>query len=598
MTDVIDTVQDRGETPQRPLLFVETVRFSDDTTLNFDDDEIVVFVGPNNAGKSAALREIQEFVSTHIPQNVVKHVTFRKSGNGSTLLKYLEDNAQKIGTSADLQYAGIGYSIHHRHVHMFDDITNLQPIAGFFCTRLPTETRITSSNPAKSIALFHEAPSHPIHLLLMDDRLANRISSLFKLAFGEDLIVFRGGGGKFPLYVGRKPSLQAGEDALSRTYIDRLIRDAVPLEKQGDGIRSFVSVLLYVLAAENHTIQFLDEPEAFLHPPQARLIGEFIARERRGASQLFIATHSPDILEGIVAGARDNVRIIRIQRDGNINRVKELSRTKTSAIANDTFARYSGVLSGIFYRHVIICESDADCLFYSSLLRSKSVSKDRNPDVLFVHASGKHRMAQLAETLRSLDVPVSVIADLDILSELSAFKEVVEKLSGSWPDMIGHWSAIKTAVEERRPPFNAEQIVRLIKNEIDDVSGIGEFPKDRERKIKAIFKVISAWDELKHVGRSFLRGASAVQQFDKLDEKCAAIGLWFVPVGELEGFCRTVPGHGPAFVGKILEEMNLDNDHRLQEAREFVSKIWMRVRRDEEDEKIMHPGAGNVGNAQ
>jgi predicted ATPase len=67
-------------------------------------------------------------------------------------------------------------------------------------------------------------------------------------------------------------------------------------------MRSFATVLLYVLAADNHSIQFLDEPEAFLHPPQARLLGEYIARERRSKSQLFIATHSTDILDGLMAG--------------------------------------------------------------------------------------------------------------------------------------------------------------------------------------------------------------------------------------------------------------------------------------------------------
>ena len=63
-------------------------------------------------------------------------------------------------------------------------------------------------------------------------------------------------------------------------------------------------------------------------------------------------------------------------------------------------------------------------MFYQSFLNLPSISGDRRPDVLFVHASGKHRMAKLADTLRSLDVPVSVIADIDILCP-------PEKLNGS-----------------------------------------------------------------------------------------------------------------------------------------------------------------------
>ena len=42
----------------RPRLSFETITFSDGTVLRLEDDDIVVFVGPNNAGKSAALREL------------------------------------------------------------------------------------------------------------------------------------------------------------------------------------------------------------------------------------------------------------------------------------------------------------------------------------------------------------------------------------------------------------------------------------------------------------------------------------------------------------------------------------------------------------
>ena len=42
---------------QCPKLFFKTITFSDGNTLTLDEDDIVVFVGPNNAGKSAALRQ-------------------------------------------------------------------------------------------------------------------------------------------------------------------------------------------------------------------------------------------------------------------------------------------------------------------------------------------------------------------------------------------------------------------------------------------------------------------------------------------------------------------------------------------------------------
>jgi hypothetical protein len=379
--------------------------------------------------------------------------------------------------------------------------------------------------------------------------------------------------------VGEKPQVNTGEDELSRSFVDRLKTSAVPLDQQGDGMRSFASVLLYVLVADNHSIQFLDEPEAFLHPPQARLVGEFIAKERKSKSQLFIATHSTDVLDGLIAGGADKIRIVRIQRDGSVNRVKELSKVKAAEITKDTLARYSRVFDGIFYQHVVICESDADCLFYSSLLHTKAISGDRRADVLFIHTAGKHRMAQLAETLRHLDVPVSVVADIDLLREEGAFMNLFEKLGGDWRGIETHFQAIRNSVEQKRPPLNAEQVAHLIKGALADVGGTGDFPKTAETEIKRIFKTLSPWDDVKRAGRPALSMGQTVMHFDHLVDKCSAVGLWIVPAGELEGFCRSIDGgHGPSFVAKVLEERSLETDPELDEARDFVSRMWSRAR--------------------
>lgn len=559
----------------KPSLSFETVTFSDGTCLSFEADEIVVFVGPNNAGKSAALREMESLVARDNVHTVIKGATFRKSGTANDLTAYLEKFATKSGGNANISYSGLGYNIHHSHISYFDMANDRHPIAPFLCTRLATESRITASNAAGAIRLHVNPPQHPIHQLLVDDKLATRINKLFQNAFNRDLVPFRAGGSNFPLLVGKKPEKLAGEDELSKSFVDRLLESTVQLDAQGDGMRSFATVLLYVLASDSHSIQFLDEPEAFLHPPQARLIGEYIARERSASAQLFIATHSTDVLEGLISGGTNKVRIIRIQRDGDVNRVKELSKEKTAAISSDTLARYSGVFEGIFYQHVVICESDADCLFYSSMLNSNAVSGEQRPDVLFVHASGKHRLAKLAETLRDLDVPVSVIADIDLLNEEVPFRTLFTKLGGDWATINTKWQAIKTSVEARRPPLNADQVVRLINDALKGVGGTAPFGKDKEREIKAIFKTLSSWDDVKRAGRAALPGGQTTQQFDDVAAKCAEVGLWLVPVGELEGFCRSIDGgHGPGFVEKVLEERNLENDPELEEARRFMTSLW------------------------
>lgn len=197
-----------------------------------------------DAGKSETLRELESFVSKNVAQKVIKAANFRRTGSQKELRDYLEAKALTIGKFGDYRYAGIGYNIHHTHIPYFDNPTDRHPVASFFCTRLSTENRLGGANPAGAIALFVQPPEHPIHLLLMDPDLGVKISGLFRHAFGTDLIPFRAGGGTFPLYVGEKPIIADGEDELSRSFVERLLATAVPLHEQGDGMRSFASVLL------------------------------------------------------------------------------------------------------------------------------------------------------------------------------------------------------------------------------------------------------------------------------------------------------------------------------------------------------------------
>ncbi|MEA1619421.1 AAA family ATPase [Erythrobacter sp. T5W1-R] len=563
---------------ERPRLAFEAITFSDGSTLSFEDDDIVVFVGPNNAGKSATLREMEAMVARTQPGVIVHSASLKKTGDSASLRAYLDLHSQKSQSGGELRYGGIGFNIYHNQISWFDNPSDRHPVAPFFAKRLATETRIQDSDAASAIALFSDAPTHPIHTLLMDEKLAAEVSAKFRHAFGADLIPFRAGGGNFPLYVGEKPKLASGKDELSREFVEELQRTSVQLDSQGDGMRSFAAVLLHILAASHHSIQFLDEPEAFLHPPQARLLGKYIAEGRRTKSQLFIATHSTDILDGLIEGGSDKVRIIRIRREGKINRVKELSKSQTQAVAKDTLTRFSKVFDGIFFEHVIVCESDADCMFYQAILNLPSISGERRPDVLFVHTAGKHRMSKLADTLRALDVPVSVIADIDALNDETTFKTLVEKLGGTWSELRPHWQSVYNSVLSQRPPLNATQVKGMIGDLIDDVAGTDEFPRAKENEIKRVFKTVSPWSALKQSGRRGLPSGEPTIQYDQLAEKCAAIGLWIVPVGELEGFCQSLGSHGPGFVEKVLETRNLETDAELAEARDFVGRIWQRGR--------------------
>ncbi len=236
--------------------------------------------------------------------------------------------------------------------------------------------------------------------------------------------------------------------------------------------------------------------------------------------------------------------------------------------------KYSSVLSGVFHERVIICESDADCMFYSSVLDLPDVNGSHQPDVLFVHANGKHRMASLARTLTSLDVPTDVIADIDVLREEAVLKQIIEVLGGDWSTIQPLARSVRHAVEQYKATLTAEDVRKSIEGELEKVKPTKEFPKDVQSKIENIFRETSPWSAIKRAGEAALPQGQATQQFNELKGICSQAGLWIVPVGELEGFCKSIGGHGPSWVQRVLEDRDLSQDDELESARVFMCKVW------------------------
>src|SRR5207244_9058873 len=99
----------------------------------------------------------------------------------------------------------------------------------------------------------------------------------------------------------------------ARAELDSLLRNAQELAAQGDGYRSFAGVVLAMLTFVNRLL-LLDEPEAFLHPAQARVLGRWLASyAHKTSAQVILATHNSDFLWGIIS-ANTNATVIRLNR--------------------------------------------------------------------------------------------------------------------------------------------------------------------------------------------------------------------------------------------------------------------------------------------
>lgn len=556
-------------------IWINEITFSDNSTLQFEKDDIIVLVGPNNAGKSASLKEAASLLkSKNNKVKVLKDLKIEKEGDESELLSLLDTAATKNYDSSPGQilYQGFGFNIWESSVKsIFNQYSNgIGELFSLFANILTTEQRLSAANPAQNIKLTTQAIQHPIHSLQKDDSLEQRFSEYFKQAFGMDLIVHRNAGNEVPLYVGQKPTPNSGEDRVSASYLRELEKLDL-LHEQGDGMKSFVGVLLNAFIS-SHSILFIDEPEAFLHPPQARLLGKMLAKDLPIERQLFLSTHSEDFLKGLLDARTSKLKIIRIQREGAINKVSTLTSSDIDSIWNDSLLRHSNVLNGLFHSKVVICESDSDCRFFSAVL---SVQFDGTtstaPDILFIHCGGKHRIPTAIKALNKLNVPIIVVSDFDVLNDTNPLKEIFEDLGGNWTDIENDWKTVKREIEQKRPEFLTEDVKREIETTLNSTTE-RIFPKEKVSEIQRALKKASAWTEAKEVGKAYIPSGGATQAFERIQVKLKEKGFLILEIGELESFVKSVGNHGPKWVSEVLRK-DLKTDLELEAARQFVRQF-------------------------
>ena len=140
------------------------------------------------------------------------------------------------------------------------------------------------------------------------------------------------------------------------------------LHNQGDGIRSAVAFLSSLIVNE-HSLFLMDEPETFLHPPQARALGKNIV-ELSKDKQCFISTHNIDFIKGVLEADSSRVKIIKIDRVESINEFNLVDNASIDEISTDKNLKYTDILDGLFYNRLILCENESDCKFYSAILET------------------------------------------------------------------------------------------------------------------------------------------------------------------------------------------------------------------------------------
>jgi len=516
---------------------------------------LTVIVGPNNSGKSRILKDILELATKQDPNVVLlRELDFSMPDSFEDLVTAynIKLHMDKSGncslrpllpTLAGTWSTSMGNSTGWEEMWKNNLKNKAAPklkqsfgstFGNHFLTFLNTEDRlrlITAYSSSGNIEM--ETASLLQAFYKSESKAENILRPIIKGSFGMDIRLDYSHLSNLYLRVG---------DNLEDIPLDP--RDALPIfeahekiDEQGDGIKSFVATVLAMIAI-NRPILMIDEPEAFLYPPQATRLGELIAEYAIEDRQTLVVTHSSDLLRGILS-KRQDIDIIRIERSGNTNSTHHLDPNELRTIANDPLLGSSRILEGLFYKGVVIVEADSDSIFYHRISRNLEL----NDDIHFTHAHSKQAIPKVAESYANLGIKFSVIVDFDILRVRGEFKDLLTKM-GVGSATIGKLLEMQKEIVEEIESVDKLGLLRELTNGLEklkaDISATENRDPDNtllraQRELKRIREKSSTWCNYKAEGYQSLT-REGQKTFLEIDSICRENGIFIVAVGELESW--------------------------------------------------------------
>lgn len=538
--------------------------------IDINKNDIVIFVGPNNVGKSQALKDIYEICETKKPSIVVKDIKIVK--HAGDIKVFLEDISIVNDHGTYKNYEGLGYSFASHSILGYSRDKYYGSTRPLFVAYLNTLNRLTISNPANLISR-KAAKKNPIHYVAFDRTYREWLSENFKQAFSKELMPHTLNGSNIPLCIGDPVKFDKDFiDEQERMEEYATILDTYKqVQEQGDGIKSFTGILLYLML-DYYCTFLIDEPESFLHPPQANIMGRIIGKTLRENQQAFISTHSEEIIKGLLDVCPERVKIVRITREEDVNEFSVLENEKFNEVWNDPLLKYSNIMTSLFHKNVILCESDSDCKFYSIIENHIKQLEGKYSETLFIHCGGKHRMAKTATALKALNVNVKLVPDIDVMNDEKVFKGIVEAFGVEWTSIQKDYNTVVSNLHSTKEEIKRNDAKTNI-NRVLDGSTNKVLSKGEIKSIREAIATVSKWDNIKKAGCASLPAGNATVSFKKMDGILRTVGIYMVPVGELECFVKEVGGHGPEWANTVLETYpDLDNEV-YDEVKKFVKQF-------------------------
>ncbi|MGQ0762634.1 MAG: ATP-dependent nuclease [Acidobacteriota bacterium] len=553
------------------------------TALHAKDGEAIplgkftVLVGPNNVGKSQTLRDVQMRMDSGADARttLITDIDLEKPPAFEGILDGLQvvEDPQRLqmhvvrGIRSNLQSGDVMQVNLENLKRQYDDSPDMRFILGnlarYRVSFLDASSRLAVAQTTGSFNPLEQPPANLLQGLFADEPVEIELRNAFKSAFGMDVKLDYSGMTQLTLRVARE--FEPVSDDPRKAF--PVMNNYNKLDTQGDGFRSFVGVVLSLLLSRGRII-LLDEPEAFLHPAQARTLGRWVAVHSEAVdSQIIIATHNAHFLAGILAQKPD-ASIFRLNRREDHTSYNPVPAEATERLVKSPILSSQRVMEAFFYKGVAVCEADSDRIIYQTV----AVKEFGNENVLFVHAHNKQTVREVVGLLRDATIPVCAITDIDILNSSDELKRLL--------------LALKPDKDFAQPLRMREEIARFVMNRdekevVDDItSKIAElFDQlcNNEHGLSGVRGALNRiYGESKKWSPVKKRGVSAfpVNQratVQTLVDDLVADGLFVVPVGSLEGWLELGSERKNRWIVLALEALNANKCS--EGLRKFVSDV-------------------------
>lgn len=413
--------------------------------LEITPGDLTIVVGPNNSGKSTALREIEGWAKaqsreTPGPMKVLSAARYQMPRDQAEALALVEPldcstSANNEGGTVQLSWHQLvgrdPQSITFRKEELAGCIQAEQEgqirhyILGPLTVRLDGRTRFSLVEPQERDNLLDTRPRSSLWSLYVDDAARKKVQEIIKDAFGYYLVVdnsspqFRIKFGKTSL----APDLQRSLSDEALSYF----RQAAPIEEFGDGVQAFTG-LVAGLASLPHRLILLDEPEAYLHPTLAKRLGSHLvklARERKG--NVIASTHSAEFLMGCLENS-DSISLVRLTYNGSVATAASLPATEVKAMMRSPLLRSASTLRALFYSAVVVTEADSDRAFYSEINNRLQAIGKGFADALFLNAQNFQTIERIVKPLRAIGIPTIAVMDFDAIDRDNEWRKIYESL--------------------------------------------------------------------------------------------------------------------------------------------------------------------------